>query len=210
MAKEFNPIGKKSLIIYSVLLIIVIVVSAIVIKVPEKKITSVTAPVSKTIEIPTDLGSGTTEVSGYRTREGWQVYKGVSFDINYPIGFTSKVSSTYELVTFSSQDGQKKLIIYSPVAPGATPSEFIVNETTEDIIDSASGKNPTCNSLICSREISTIEAKDKSYTKKILISKNNVQKVTTAFAFQYPSVASSSDISGIFNLFQESLSKHAK
>lgn len=209
MAKEFNLIDKKSLIIYSVLLVIVIVVSVIVIKVPQKKSTP-TTPVSNVLKIPTEIGSGTTEVSGYRTREGWQAYKGVSFDINYPIGYTSKASSTYELVTFLSQDGQQKLIIYSPVAPGATPTEFIVDKNTEDVIDSASGKNPTCNSLVCSREVVTIEAKDKSYIRKVLVNKNNVEKTTTAFAFQYSSTVAGSDISGIFNLFQESLTKHAK
>lgn len=209
MAKEYNPIDKKSLIIYSVLLVIVIVVSAIVIKVPQKKSTR-TIPISNLLKIPTEIGSGTTEVSGYRTRKGWQAYKGVSFDINYPIGYISKASSTNELVTFSSQDGQQKMIIYSPVAPGATPTEFIVNKNTEDVIDSASGKNPICNSLVCSREVTTIQSKDKSYIRKVLINKNNIEKTTTAFAFQYPSVVAGSDISGIFSLFQESLTKHAK
>lgn len=209
MAKEFNPIDKKSLIIYSIILVIVIIVSVIVTRTPTKETTQISTPVSKTIEIPAEIGSGTTEASGYRIREGWQIYKGISFDINYPINFTPSASPTNELVTFSSSNGQQKLIIYSPSSPGDTPTEFIFNESIEEITDSTSGKNQTCTSQICSREVIAIQSKDKSYAKKIIISKNDIGKVTTAFAFQYPTQASSGDVSGILSLFQESLSRHA-
>lgn len=209
MAKEFNPIDKKALILYSLVLVVVIVVSAIIIKVPTKK----TIPSTTSTQAPqtlTEVGLGSTEPSGYKIRGGWQVYRGVSFDVNYPKSFTVKASSSYDSVTFSSPDGITKLAVYAPVTPVSAPSEFSVNTATEKTIDSSSGKNPTCNILICTRTITVVEANNKSYRRKIVVSKNNTEKTTAAFSYQYKLDTPDSEVLDVFNFFQESLARHAK
>ena len=76
--------------------------------------------------------------------------------------------------------------------------------------DSISGKSPSCNASVCTREIFTGKAKDGSYSKKVIINKNNTGKTTSAFAFQYPSSTPEVQASEVFSNFQESLARHAK
>ena len=208
MTKEFNPIDKKSLIIYSLILVAVIVVSAIVIN-PKKKSAPIVTTSKTAQEEPVDLGPGTTEASGYKIRGGWQVHKNDIFDINYPNGFSPAGDTAGALVSFAAADG-RKLTVFAPIVAGDLPADFVPNESIETITSSVSGKNPTCNSVICSREIMVLEAKDKSYTKRILVSRNISERVTTAFAFQYRPDTPEAQVTDIFNYFQESLARHAK
>lgn len=199
MIKESKPIDVKSLILYSLVLIAVVAVSYIFIRVPSKK--------TVTTAVPTTVQSTQPENGSQinRVKSGWQLYEGNTFNINHLIGYTPQESSTPDLVSFTSGENSK-LTVYYPEDPAANiPSDFIVDEQTEDIVNEIKGKNPTCTAQLCSREIITVDAKDKSYTKRIMINKNDAEKLTMAFAFQYVPGASDSEVSDIFNYFQQSL-----
>jgi len=141
---------------------------------------------------------------------GWANYKGAWFDVNYPGNFTVRSSMKspsssegYDSAFFSSDDGSVEFYVYSPQWTG-NPVDIELKPDTEKY---AAQKEEKRNGRIV--RFVTIKAKDNSYFRSFVDTKNTEINTRLVFGIKYRSQKDYDRNKELYLKFKGSLKQYA-